>query len=210
MTATFSVPDRRPNSWPPPWTIGCNARPSRTYSTPTPWTIKLVCRGESRSTPSSRGRTSSQAAACTPRCERSSHGRAPPQQARQSVESHRSRYWRTSRLPARVVTQGLRERCWVNQAAFVDRQEGDLEAFVAQGVERMQHRGCSICVEMMCAPRLRCARAVPRIAWLSASEPLPTNVISLRPTPSAAATRSRARSKPARARRPSACNELGL
>ena len=37
MPAMFSVPERRPASWPPPIINGVNGAPARTYSMPMPF-----------------------------------------------------------------------------------------------------------------------------------------------------------------------------
>ena len=50
IAATFSVPERRPRSWPPPGKSGHSSTPSRTYKAPTPFGPCSLCpESESRS-----------------------------------------------------------------------------------------------------------------------------------------------------------------
>ncbi len=143
MPATFSVPERRPRSWPPPCSTGSSGIAPRTASTPIPfgapslWPVTL-----SASTPSWARPTSSQPADWT-----ASVWNGTP--AARAIAASSAIGWTvpSSLLACAIVTRvvsgrsAAAKRRGVDETVGVHRQLGHLEVVVApQVVRALEHR----------------------------------------------------------------------
>ena len=136
------MPERRPNSWPPPCTIGSRTAPARTYSTPTPFGPSNLCAEiESKSTPSAAGSTSSQPGAWT------ASGMKEHAALARDLREFGDRRDRTDfvvRIEDRgqdgVRPQRRRKRRRIDRAAFVDAQQFDVVPLRRERVQGMDDR----------------------------------------------------------------------
>ena len=209
---TFSVPERRPNSCPPPTSIGAIGTPGERRERRPLWGRRICApRAKADRRPARARRAAASWAPARRRCERARRARARCGELGDRL--HRSDFVvRVHDRSEQPWTRAGRQRTPPDRRARrVDRQATvTSQPSLAQALERVQApRDARSRSQRTCAGRPS-ARAAPSSARLSASVPLPVNVISLRDAPRTAATRSRASSSSARARRPSACSELGL
>src|SRR5436190_3919202 len=203
MPATFSVPARRSNSWPPPTDCAASGVPLRTQRPPTPFgPWSLWAENVRRST--SRRSTGTLPTACA------------------------ASVWRTTeRATFRIAAIGCSDptslftvmmetsTVFGVSAAATDPGSTRPSPFTGTRVTRQPWRsrratvsstlGCSIVDVTRWSPRDRSASAAPAMASAFDSVAPDVKTISLGSPPRRAATRSRASSSARRARRPAAC-----
>ena len=139
--ATFSVPERRPPSWPPPATSGVNLTPLRTYNAPTPFgPCSLWAESDSRSIGCDRTSNGILPAACTASVWNKTPWRgAIAGQFRHRLERAEHVVGRHDRNQPRVGPNGLLQIGRIDDAVAVDRQQGRLDAEPRKSAATFQH-----------------------------------------------------------------------
>ncbi len=212
--AAGRVPERRPRSWPPPWTSGRRPVPGRTTRAPTPvgppslWEARA-----SRSMPSPAMSTPGSPAACT-----ASQSRTAPAAWASSATAATGWPVPTSLLAAITATRAVRpgrSRPASRSGSTRPRPSTGARSTRAPASASAQAAAsstawCSTAEQTRCRSSGGRASTVPLTARLSASVPPEVNTTSAGAAPTRAATCSRAVSTAARAARPWPCWLDGL
>ena len=214
MPGTFSVPERRPNSCPPPCSVGmsCYAA-AHVERAETLRAVHLVRRHRHHVDRQllnvhlymSRGLHAVRVEHDAVRAADFAEGADGLYRSYLVVRRH-------NRRENRVGADSLFELLRRHHAAAVDRQNRVLEAHLSSHLTVSRIAWCSIALVIMWfpLPRSRSAHAAPLIARLSASLPAPVKIISVGSAFISAATFARAASTASRASRPSLCRLFGL